>query len=203
MNSSTRCHAFGNAVLFGLGLCLVAGLVHAQAVPLPVDLAKSRIAFGGKQTGIPYEGKFGKFNAAINWDAAKPEASRAEIIIEIASFDLVDDLNKEVITGKEWFDGKAFPQAKFVSSLVKSLGAGKFEAAGKLSIKGHTRDVVAPFTLKNEGSGQVFEGILPIKRLQFGIGEGSWSDTDTVADDVQIKFKIVTGATPAATQRKK
>jgi hypothetical protein len=45
--------------------------------------------------------------------------------------------------------------------------------------------------------------VLPIKRLQYGVGDGSWKDTDTVADDVQIKFRIVAGAAPAAAQRKK
>ncbi|MCC6972136.1 MAG: YceI family protein, partial [Phycisphaerales bacterium] len=68
----------------------------------------------------------------------------------------------------------------------------KFEAAGKLTIKGITRDVVAPVSFKVEAGQQVFEGVLPIKRLQFNIGEGEWKDTSTVADDVQIKFRIVT-----------
>ena len=33
--------------------------------------------------------------------------------------------------------------------------------------------------------------MLPIKRLAFNIGEGEWKDASTVADDVQIKFRIV------------
>lgn len=47
-------------------------------------------------------------------------------------------------------------------------------------------------SFKVEAGQQVFEGVLPIKRLQFNIGEGEWKDTSTVADDVQIKFRIVT-----------
>ena len=42
------------------------------------------------------------------------------------------------------------------------------------------------------------EGTFSVKRLQYNIGEGAWKDTDTVADDVQIKYKIVlTGKAPA------
>lgn len=37
-----------------------------------------------------------------------------------------------------------------------------------------------------------FEGVLPIKRTVYNIGDGEWKDTSVVADDVQIKFRIVT-----------
>ena len=47
-------------------------------------------------------------------------------------------------------------------------------------------------SFRAEGGQQVFEGVLPIKRLAFNIGEGAWKDTSTVADDVQIRFRIVT-----------
>ena len=52
-------------------------------------------------------------------------------------------------------------------------------------------DVVVPATYRQEGASQVFEGALPIKRTVFNIGDGEWKDTSVVADDVQIKFRIV------------
>jgi polyisoprenoid-binding protein YceI len=187
--------------------CAIAAFAAALVMPAAVraqtvDYAKSQIAFTATQMNIPAEGKFGKFTANIVWDAAKPDTARADVVIDVASIDLgLDDVNHEV-HGKDWFDVKANPQARFVSSGVKALGGGRFEAAGKLTIKGRTRDVVAPFAVKSDGAALVFEGVLPIKRLQFGIGEGSWSDTSTVADEVQIKFRIVAGAAPAATRKK-
>ena len=30
-----------------------------------------------------------------------------------------------------------------------------------------------------------------MKRLQFKIGEGPWADTDTVADEVLVRFRFV------------
>jgi hypothetical protein len=51
--------------------------------------------------------------------------------------------------------------------------------------------VVALFTYKDEASMAVYEGHFPIKRLQYNIGEGVWKDTDTVADEVLIKFRLV------------
>ena len=174
------------AITLALGAALLAPAL-AQ-----VDAAKSSVIAVSKQMGVPVEGKFRRFSAQVSFDPAKPADGKASIEIDIASFDLGDtDFNRETAK-KEWFDAAKFPKATFVTSAIKPAGAGKFEAAGKLTIKGITRDVVAPVSFKAEGGQQVFEGVLPIKRLQFNIGEGEWKDTSTVADDVQIRFRIVT-----------
>jgi polyisoprenoid-binding protein YceI len=174
------------AITLALGAALLAPAL-AQ-----VDAAKSSVIAVSKQMGVPVEGKFRRFSAQVSFDPAKPADGRASIEIDIASFDLGDaDFNRETAK-KEWFDAAKFPKATFVTSAIKPDGAGKYEAAGKLTIKGVTRDVVAPVRFKAEGGQQVFEGVLPIKRLTFNIGEGEWKDTSTVADDVQIKFRIVT-----------
>ena len=34
------------------------------------------------------------------------------------------------------------------------------------------------------------DGQFTLKRLKYKIGEGAWSDTDTVADDVQVRFRF-------------
>ena len=157
-----------------------------------VDAAKSSVVAVSQQMGAPVEGRFKRFSAQLSFDPAKPAEGRASVDIDIASFDLgADDFNRETVK-PEWFNAAKFPKATFVTSAIKPAGAGKFEATGKLTIKGITRDVVAPVSFKAEGGQQVFEGVLPIKRLAFNIGEGAWKDTSTVADDVQIKFRLVT-----------
>lgn len=159
-----------------------------------VLLDKSQVSFVSKQMNVPVEGKFTKFTAQVAFDPAKPEAGKAQIEIDTASIDTgSQEANEEVVT-KNWFNVKAFPTAKFVSGGVKPLGSNRYEVAGKLTIKGITRDVVAPVTFKPEGSNASFEGAFAIKRLEYKIGEGAWSDTDTVADEVQVRFKLVVAA---------
>ena len=85
-----------------------------------------------------------------------------------------------------------FPRASFVSSTVKPAGGGRVDVIGMLTIKGKTIDVSFPVSVRQEGANQIFEGALPIKRLMFNVGEGEWRDTSTVADEVVIKFHIVT-----------
>lgn len=172
-----------------LGLSLAA----SAATLLKPDPAKTTVAAVFKQMNVPVESKFKKFSVAIDYDAAAPDAAKASVDVETASLDLGEaDMNKEVAK-KEWFNSAQFPKASFVSSGIKSAGAGKLNVSGKLTIKGKTADVSFPLTVKAEGGKQVFDGALPIKRLAFNIGEGEWKDTGMVADEVTIKFHVVAG----------
>ena len=159
-----------------------------------VQADKSRVAFVSKQMGVPVEGGFKKFVAQIALDPAKPEAGRAQIDIDLASIDAGSAEANDEVKGKAWFNTSMYPTAKFVASGVKALGNGRFEAKGQMTIKGKTRDVVAPFTYKTEGANVVIEGAIPVLRLQYGVGDGLWSDTATVADEVQVKFRFTLAA---------
>ena len=171
-------------------ICLALPAIAATA--LKTDAAKSSVTITFKQLNVPVDAKFRKFNAQINYDAAKPETSKATVDIDIAGFDLGDpEYNKEVMK-KEWFNAAQFPKASFVSSQIKAGAAGKLDVTGKLTIKGKTSDVSFPLTVKKDGANQIFEGALPIKRLSYNIGEGEWKDTSMVADEVTIKFRVVT-----------
>lgn len=158
---------------------------------------KSSISFVYKQMDVPLNGKFKKFTAQISFDPAKPEAAQAKFDIDLASIDTGFSESDEEVVGKEWFNAKAFPTAKFVSTGVKSLGANRFEVQGKLTIKGKTLPVSAPFTFKPNAAVALFDGNLTIKRLDYAIGEGEWADVDTVANEIQIKFHIMGASAPA------
>lgn len=172
-------------------VALVAVALAAGAIPLKADLAHSSVVATFKQMNVPVDATFRKISASIDYDAAKPAAAKASVDIDTASLDVGDaEMNKEVAK-KEWFDAAHFPKASFVSSSIKPAGAGKLTVAGKLSIKGKSADVSFPLSVKAEGGKQVFEGVLPIRRLAFNVGEGEWKDTSMVADEVLIKFRVI------------
>lgn len=159
----------------------------AQQKLLP---AQSEIVFVSKQMGVPVEGRFKKFDAQISFDPAKPQASKIAFIVDTGSASLGVPESDAELPKAVWFNVAKFPQATFQSSAVKGLGGGKFEVAGKLSIKGNSHDVVVPVTMAQAGGTTTATGSFTIKRLVFKIGEGEWSDTSMVADDVQVKFKL-------------
>ncbi|MES2048103.1 MAG: YceI family protein [Pseudomonadota bacterium] len=170
----------------------VALAIPALAAICKLDTSKSTVGIVFKQMNVPVDARFTKFGANIDYDSAKPEASKATVEIDVTSFDLGDpEYNKEVLK-KEWFNAAQFPKANFVSTSMKAGANGKLDVTGNLSIKGKTIVTSFPLSIKKEGSNQVFDGVLPIKRLAFSIGEGEWKDTSMVADEVVIKFHVVT-----------
>lgn len=179
--------------LLWLAFASILGLSSAQAREYSgVLYDRSSLGFVFKQMNVAVEGKFRKFTAQLAFDPAKPEAGRAQIEIDLASIDAgSEDANAEV-RKRLWFDTANHPAARFVSTSVRALGGNRFEVSGKLTLKGRTREVSAPFTLRQEGDIARFEGGFILKRLEFGIGEGIWADTDTVADEVEIRFRIAT-----------
>jgi polyisoprenoid-binding protein YceI len=64
-----------------------------------------------------------------------------------------------------------------------------------MTVKGKTRELVAPVTFRQVGALGVFEGSLTLRRADYGIGEGMWATFETVANDVVVKFKLAALAT--------
>jgi polyisoprenoid-binding protein YceI len=170
------------------------GLFAALAAPAyaqqKIVAAQSEIAFTSKQMGVPVDGKFKRFDAQVAFDPKQPDAAKIAFNIDIGSATLGSSETEAELVKPDWFNAKLFPRATFQSSVVKATGPGKFEVAGKLVIKGASRDVVVPVALVQAGVNTTASGVFVIKRLDFKIGDGDWKDTSMVANDVQVKFKL-------------
>jgi polyisoprenoid-binding protein YceI len=184
---------------------LPAAWLLALALALPAQAAefnqvvtgKSHIGFVFTQMGVPVSGDFSTFAAQVSFDPAKPDAARAKVEIDLASVDAGGQEAGDEVKSKNWFYIQLFPTATFVSSSVKSLGASRYQLAGRLTIKGKTHDIVVPIAFKPDGANGLLEGSFTLKRLDYDIGRGPWGDTDTVADEVQVTFRFLVAAAPA------
>ena len=170
---------------------LAAILPVAAQQPPKVAADKGFIRFIVKQMNAPVEGRFRKFEGTASFDPAHPEATKGEFEVDLASIDLGSEEGETEAKGKLWLNVAAFPKAKFVAASVKPLGGNKFEVRGNLTIKGTTQPVVTNFTLSEAGGTRTVEGEFPLKRLQYKIGEGIWSDTATVADEVLVRYRFI------------
>ena len=179
--------SFAPAVVLSSLALLVAVPAHAQQALQP---AQSSIQFTAKQMGVPLEGHFKKFGAQIAFDPAKLATSRIAFTVDTGSATLGSRETDAELPKPAWFNVPQFPQATFQSSSIKALGGGKFDVAGKLTIKGQSRDVTVPVTLTQSGATTTASGTLALKRLAYKIGENEWADTSMVADDVQVQFKL-------------
>ena len=175
-------------------LALATGVLVStvQAVPLNQFVPnKSKITFVSKQMGVPVEGKFSQFKVAISLDSDKPEAAKGFVTIELASIDTGSKDGDDEVMGKNWFDIKKYPQARFDLKSTKNLGAGKIQLNGDLTIKGKTKPLSSIATLKVNGQSAEMSGDLVFKRMDYAIGEGTWGDVDVVANEVQVHYQIL------------
>lgn len=160
-----------------------------------LDAEASSITFGYSQMNVKMDGSFSELKAReFSFDPAAPEAAKVVVDVALASIDAgYADANSE-LEKDEWLALKQHPLATFTSSSVQAQGEGQYQVKGQLSIKGNTHPVTVPFTFKQEGEKGIFEGDFTLQRADFGIGEGQWKDFSIVANEVQVRFRIV--ATP-------
>jgi polyisoprenoid-binding protein YceI len=171
-----------------LGLLLAAGQADAQGLLMD----KSEIRFVSKQLGVNVEGRFRKWNANVVFLPRDLAKSKAEFDIDLGSIDLASDESETEIKSPQWFNISKFPVAHFASTSIRAVGADRYEVVGKLTLKGVTKDVIVPISVKKDPSGNpVAEGSFPLKRIDYHVGEGMWADTDMVGDDVVVRIRMV------------
>jgi polyisoprenoid-binding protein YceI len=197
MNAIPTCPEIMKTYLALSTLALAAVFSDAAFAQQKLLPAQSDISFTIKQMGVPVSGKFGKFDAQIDFDPRKAEASRIVFNIDLSSAAIGDAETLAELAKPGWFDSKRMPRATFQSTSVKAAGPGKYDVAGKLNIKGNVRDVLVPVTLAQNAGTTVATGAFVIKRLEFKIGDGDWADTSLVADEVQVKVKLALSGVPS------
>jgi len=151
---------------------------------------QSTIHFEFRQMGVPVKGGFRRFATEMAFDPAKPEAARAQLEIDLASIDAGSPEADDESAGKLWFNRSAYPKATFVSSQIRALGDNRYEMRGTLTLKGRSREMTVPVTYMPGKNAATFDGSFVLRRLDFGIGEGMWADVATVANEVQVRFRI-------------
>ncbi len=177
--------------LIVLGVWL-ASVPASQAIEFnQIQPAKSTVGFVFKQMNVPIDGSFKRLSGQISFDPAQPTLAKASLSIPLASIDAGSDEANDEVAGPLWFNTKVYPSAQFVSTRIKPLGNNRFEVLGKMSIKGRTHAAATQATLQQTGNTGVFSGSFVLKRADYGIGEGMWADFGTVANDIQITFRLV------------
>ncbi|MDE1197461.1 hypothetical protein BWR59_07840 [Pseudomonas sp. Bc-h] len=143
-------------------------------------------------------GTFKDWSGTFSFDAAKPEDSKISIDIKTASVDTNHAERNKHISSKDFLDVATYPDAKFVSTSVKSTGKnadGKDTAdvTGDLTLHGVTKPVVIKATFNGEGKDPWggyragFNGTTTIKRSDFGKMMDLGPASDTVTFDISFE----------------
>lgn len=186
-------------VLLFLCFVLYSIAAHADQKPISFHLlpSESHIKFQATQGGAPIKGEFKNFVADINFHPEALSQSKVKVIIDMSSFVVDDKDAKDSLANAQWFNVTSFPQAIFEAESFKFLGDKKYEALGKLTIKGHAEPTTLSFTLNefSKTNSHVI-GVAILKRKAFNVGEES---TDSIMDEVRVDIDIKADAINAST----
>jgi polyisoprenoid-binding protein YceI len=190
-----------------IGGAFVAALLALQTVPAQtpgaaataatthyaLDPAKSSLEFTFMQAGAANKGRFTRFQVALDFSAENLAASRLDVTIEMNSTDTGDQERDDTLKGADLFAVAKFPQAHFAASQINRTASG-YEAVGKLTIRGVTRDARVPFSFRtateNGAAVGYMSGKTSVRRLDYGVGQGDWKATDQVGNDVAVAFAL-------------
>lgn len=184
-------------------LVLIAGPTAAQEPPpaWEIDYDASEIVASARQMGSPVPARFDSFEGEIRFDRDRIDDSMIAFEIDVASIRAANEDVETEAKSEDWFHADQYPTARFQSTSIRSVGDGRYEVSGDISIKGVTREITVPFELSVEeapssdaltGSAK---GEFTIQRLDFGVGKGEWGDTAVVSNEVTIRVSI-TGRRP-------
>ncbi|MBV6424995.1 MAG: Protein YceI [Steroidobacteraceae bacterium] len=176
----------GGLALQGDGLAATPGNATGSA-------ASGTLQFRFSQAGAATVGSFGKFEVTMT-TAADGTPTALAVTVATDSLDTKDKDRDTALRSSDLFDVKQFPRATFTADSIRRTAGGSFEAIGKLTIRGVTRDVTLPFTLAASAGGtapgRLLAGELPLKRLDYGIGQGEWRSTEMVGDAVTVLYSV-------------
>ena len=148
------------------------------------------LAFTFTQLGAESIGHFRTFHTELRYDPANLAKSSLHVRVTIGSLDTQDAERDEMLKTAELLDTATHPTATYVANSLAPNASGGLEAVGKLAIRGVSRDLRLPLTLKPLPNGFELTGQVSIKRLDFGIGQGDWKSTESVGDEVQLQYKV-------------
>ncbi|RMQ42929.1 hypothetical protein ALQ04_01909 [Pseudomonas cichorii] len=142
-------------------------------------------------------GTFKDWDGTFSFDAAKPEASKIAVELKTASLFTNHAERDKHILSKDFLDAGKFPEAKFVSTSVKSTGEKTADVTGDLTLHGVTKPIVIKATFNGEGKDPWggyragFNGTSTLNLNDFGIkGPGPTSQTlvlDITLEGIQKK----------------
>jgi len=141
-------------------------------------------------------------SGSVRLDPDTPSKSDVKLVFNAAKMrvtgkgDPADDVPKvqEVMIGEQLLDVKKFPTITFESTGVTAKGAApsmELTVAGRLTIRGATRPVTAPVSVRIEGAMLSATGKFLIKQTDFGIKPISVGGVVKVKDELTITFTIV------------
>lgn len=121
-------------------------------------------------------GRFERWTGDIRFDPEAPQGAEVGIEVEAGSLRMNDTALTRTAVGSAFLDSGRHPRIGFRLRTLDPIGVERFTARADITMKGVTRPVVFPVTLRGDGSTAEMSGGFLLDRAAFGIGTaGPWN----------------------------
>jgi cytochrome b561/polyisoprenoid-binding protein YceI len=158
----------------------------------------ARLSFATSWGGQPIAGRFERWNATVRFSPDDLKHSQLSVVVDLMSARTGDDQRDAVLPTPDWFDAASHPKAIFTTTAFERVGGDRYVARGRLALRGVTRSVVLPFTLRIVDGKAWVEAETTVDRTAFGVGQGEFQATDQVPGEVAVKARLT--ASPASSR---
>lgn len=147
---------------------------------------------------IKDEGRFRDFAGALVYDAAHPERSRIDVVVQAKSLDTMNADRDATVRSPDFLDVARYPTLEFHSTGV-AFANGRPFVTGDLTIRGVTKRIRFPATalgmreLPRVGKLAAFETTFTVNRRDYGVLGARWGAVPGVLAD-EVEIHIVIGA---------
>lgn len=173
---------------------VAAALVALMASPaIAADYVQapgSSLVFATEYEGEVFTGQFGGFSTRISFDPADLPSSKLDVAIDLAGTRTGNADRDSTLATADFFNVTRFARARYSADTIRALGGDEYAADGTLELRGVKQPVTLRFTW-TPGARPVLAGKATVKRLDFGVGGGDWSDTSLIPNEVAISTRVV------------
>lgn len=172
-------------------IAVFGAMTPGHAADWAPDASASRIDFSGTYAGQAFQGAFKTWRAEIAFDPADLAHARVAAVIDVASAKTGSALYDGTLPQAEWLDAKGAPEATFIADGFTSQGPGRYEAAGRLKLKGRETPVALPFALTIEGDQARMTGSVVLDRLALDVGAKSDPKAEWVGRAIKVDLLVI------------
>jgi polyisoprenoid-binding protein YceI len=184
----------------------------SATVTYQVDTQQSKIIWKGKKVTGEHYGNVSLSGGSLTATDGKLKGGSFETDLRTLTVtDLTDkDYNAKLVghlKGDDFFAVEKHPVSKFVITRVAPLSGDQVTVAGKLTIKGITKDISFPATVKADAGKLTASAKIPVDRTQFDIKYRSANFFENLGDkaisnDFELDVTLVAPAASGAQARK-
>lgn len=160
--------------------------IYSQQLLTPRDEG-STIHFTIRNFGIKTGGDLKGLKGTIQFNSKNIPSTAIDVTVNAASIDTDNGRRDSHLRSDDFFAVAKYPVIRIASTSIQSTtDAATWLFSGKLTIKGVTKPISFPFTVKPSDGGYLFAGEFRINRRDFTVGGNS----ATMSDDVDVSLSV-------------